>query len=152
MHPELEREAQEVRNGVTFCMFCKGQYRGKCSMCKQPNSKIRKEFPRLVEHWKYVQQTKGKLQKYNQPTTGIPSLDTDCQPLPQKKPVAVVTCRNDVWYSWLYYNHDITETGKTEREAKGNLALKASGWQPSVYSPNWRDYTWTLETEDAPSG
>lgn len=159
MHPELEREAQEIRNGITFCMFCKGQYKGKCSMCRQPNAKIRKEFPRLVEHWKYVQQTKKKLKMYSQPTTGIPTLDTDCQPLPQTKPVAVVAKRvavnvvtnepEEIWYSWLYYNRTVTETGTTERDAKGNLALKASGWQPSVYSPNPGDYIWKAEEPDA---
>ena len=148
MNGYLQAQAQEVRNGITFCMFCKGQYKGRCSICRQQNSKIRKEFPQLVEYWKYVQQTKVKLKRYNQPTTGVPSLDADCQPLPAGKPSAVVTERNGIWYAYLFYNHSIYETGSNEREAKGHLALKAAGWQPSVYSPNWRDYVWKRDYAD----
>jgi hypothetical protein len=141
------RKKLEPRNGVRWCEVCRGLLQGqqKCVICRQRNSKIRKEFPEIVEYCRYISVTHKKMSKFRQPSTGVSEVDREVRlqhgPTVAHKPEAEILYYMGRYFTYLAVNRRISASGLSEQEAKRNLALTANHWNEQ-FSPNWRDYIW----------
>lgn len=147
----MRKGTRPDRNGVFWCDVCRGQIKGKCIICGQKNSKIREEFPELVEHWSYIRGTVVKMRKFAQATTGVQSVDEDCADygVITTQPTAMLDERDGKFYAWLFANSQIFEIADTEALAKIGLAIKANQWQ-GTFSTFHKDYLWSYNSTRKP--
>jgi hypothetical protein len=142
-----QRQKLEARNGVIWCEICRGLLEGQtvCVICRQRSSKIRKEFPDVVEYCRYIKDTHKKMSRFRQPSTGVSEVDQEIRkqrgPVKAHRPVAEILEFDGEFYTYLSYNRRICERGKNPVEAKVLLAIAANNWNKTL-SPNWQDYSW----------